>query len=338
MDIGLNEARTFDIVISGYGSREEATIARYHVTNHGEYHQSWKASIENASYVCKSEDYLFTVTELDDHAVVYLFRQESDEYLLLDQRQVEGGALCHITYSAKNRMLYGACYGTGTVFALRTQEDCFGDLVFCEIQPVDQGKELTRAHCVLLGSNEDELLTINIALDQIICYQLAQGIPVLSRAISMPEGVGPRHAIYSVDEVYLYIITEYSNEVFVYKNETRELIQRISTLPEEYLGSSNCSTLCLSKDGKYLYAANRGADTVTLFRVDSEGKLTWVQDFLCGGKHPRHMILTKQEDLLIICNQHSNQVVAYHIDEISGKLGEKVFEIVFPSPSGLLEI
>jgi 6-phosphogluconolactonase len=190
----------------------------------------------------------------------------------------------------------------------------------------------------LLNNEQDELITINIALDQILCYQLTQGVPSLANIIPMPKDVGPRHAIYSADEAYLYVITEYSNEIFVYENETRELLQRISTLRSEYRGISNCSTLCTSKDGKYLYAANRGADTITQFSVTSGGRLNFLQDYSCGGKHPRHMILTKKGDLLIICNQHSNHVVAYIVEEVSGRLGEKVFELEFLSPSGVLEV
>jgi len=338
MNSGSKQMETKNIIITGYGSAEDRMIAEYQIEQSGEYQKLWQTSIPNASFVCKDDEYLFTVSELDEYGIIYMLRREAIGYKLIDRRRVEGGALCHITFSVKHKTLYGACYGTGTVFAVRVQEQGFGEILYSEIQHNGDQNELTRAHCVLLNHHEDELLTINIALDQIICYRLEVGVPVLSRTIALPKGVGPRHVIYSEDETYLYVITEYSNEIFVLENESGKLLQRISTLPESYEGVSNCSTLCFSKDGKYLYGANRGADTIVQFAVNAQGELRRMKEYPCGGKHPRHMIRTKIGDMLIICNQNSNQVVAYLIEEKTGELIGKAFELEFLNPSGITEV
>lgn len=330
--------KTFDIVISGYGDSKEETVAGYRIDITGEKQMLWQAQVEQASYVCHWEEYLFTVTEKDEYINVYLFKRTKEKYLLLDQKKLDGGALCHITYSPKNRTLYGACYTTGTIFAVRVEDDLLGDEIYHEIQHSPSGKDMTRAHCVLLNASEDKLLTVNIALDEIICYQLQEGVPVHFERLSLPEGVGPRHAIYSADESLLYVITEYSNEIFVYQTEGYQLLQRISTLPREYQGTSNCSTLCISKLGRYLYAANRGADTIALFRINIDGRLEWIREYSCGGKHPRHMILTDQDELLIICNQFSHNVTAYTLDAITGEIVDQLFDIEFNSPSGITQV
>ena len=330
-----NEA--FNIIISGYGSPEDMTLAQYHFESSGEYQRLWHNSIHNASFVTKSDDYLFTVTEQDDFCAVYMFKKQENGYELLDQRKLEGGALCHITYSPRHKVLYGACYGTGTVFAIRVADLGFGELIFSEIQHIGEEQELTRAHCVLLNGREDELLTVNIALDLLFCYQLKEGIPYLDHTIALPKGVGPRHVIFSQEERYLYIITEYSNEIFVYDIEKEEFIQRISTLSEGYTGVTYCSTLCSLDSGRYLYAANRGADTIMQFRIDTDNRLIRVKEYSCGGKHPRHMMITENDELLIICNQYSDLVVAYHIDQETGGLTEKAFELAFGNPSGILQ-
>ncbi len=333
-----DQDRTFDIVVSGYGAANEETIAGYRFDMAGKQQRLWQTQIMQASFVCRWEDYLFTVTETNDYCIVYLLKSNQGGYSLIDQRKLEGGALCHITYSPKHETLYGACYATGTIFGIRVEEEGFGDVVYSEVQHSPSGKSLTRAHCLLLNAKEDKLLTVNIALDELICYELKDGIPVFIERVMMPEGVGPRHAIYSADETLLYVITEYSNEILVYQSKGYKLIQRISTLPPSYLGTSNCSTLCISKDGRYLYAANRGADTIALFRVDTEGKLKWIKDYPCGGKHPRHMILTTHDEHIIICNQFSNNVTAYAIDEITGELTEKIIDLTFNRPSGIVQV
>jgi 6-phosphogluconolactonase len=330
--------KTFDIVISGYGEAKEETVTGYRLDVTGKMRKLWKAGVEQASFVCHWQDYLFTVTETDDDCIVYLLKKSEEGYSLLDQKKLEGGALCHITYSSKHQILYGACYSTGTIFAVRLEEDHFGDVIYSEEQHSLSGKSLTRAHCVLLNANEDKLLTINIALDEVICYKLPEGVPVFSERLTLPEGVGPRHAIYSSDETFLYVITEYSNEIFVFLTEGYKLLQQVSTLPQQYQGISNCSTLCMTTDGRYLYAANRGADTIALFRVNSEGMLEWIKEYPCGGQHPRHMIITNQNELLIICNQFSHQVTAYTLDAITGELSHRVLEIPFNNPSGIVQV
>ncbi len=324
------------IIVSGYGSSPRETIAGYHADELGGYQKLWEASIENASFLCRGKGYLFAVTEHDDYAAVYMLKPEGGECRLLDEKRLQGGALCHIAYSAKNKALFGACYGTGSVFSIRVEENCFGEILYNEIQKAEDEKGLTRAHCVLLGHREDELLTVNIALDQIIVYKLDGGYPSLSSCISLPSGTGPRHAIYSEDEKYLYVITEYSNEIFIYRTEDRLLLQRVSTLPESYRGESYCSTLCFSRDGRFLYGANRGAETIVQFEVNGDGTLTWVEDYPCGGRHPRHMILSEDGNRLIICNQNSDQVVAFSLEEQSGRLGDQVFELEFYKPAGIL--
>jgi 6-phosphogluconolactonase len=155
----------------------------------------------------------------------------------------------------------------------------------------------------------------------------------------VPKGVGPRHALLSKDERLLYIITEYSNEILVFRNNgEKQLLQRISTLEENYKGTSFCSTLCFSKNGAFLYAANRGADTIALFKIEADGMLIRVKEYDCGGKHPRHMIVTQEGSYLIVCNQNSDNAAIFELDYGNGTLVSKAASIIFTAPSGVLEI
>jgi 6-phosphogluconolactonase len=328
-----------ELIISGYGLKPANTIARFTYRNNNFVDLDWQDTIENASFVCQGDGYLFTVTEAEDYACVYLYQRIEKGYQLSDQRKLEGGSLCHIAYSSKNKALFGACYGTGTVFSIHVKEGKFEEVLFQDIQQGKTPSDITRAHCVLLNREETNLLVVNIALDQIYYYEVYEGRLKLSNVVAVPKGVGPRHALYSFDEKYLYIITEYSNEILVYANDSEgKLLQRISTLSDNYSGTSYCSTLCFSNNGMYLYAANRGADTIALFRMNNEGRLSKITEYDCGGQHPRHMILTGDGKLLVVCNQNSNRVVFFSLDTEQGFIKEKLHVMEFASPSGLLEI
>ncbi|ABX42118.1 lactonase family protein [Lachnoclostridium phytofermentans] len=325
-----------ELIISGYGAKTADTIKGFILEEDGAFHENWKDSLENPSFVCQVDGYLFTVTE-NDGAVIYLYGREGQGYQLLDQKRIDGSALCHITYSPKNKALFGACYGTGTLFAVRVESGHFGDILHHEIQ--QEGTARTRAHCVLLNHMEDRLVTVNIALNRIFIYAINQGYLTLERSIKAPEGSGPRHALFSEDESYLYVITEYSNEIFVYDlmDEDR-LVQRISTLTSQFNGISYCSTLCFSQNNAYLYAANRGAETIALFSVSSDGRLSYLEEYDCGGQNPRHMILSEDGKKLLVCNQNSHQVICFQLDTEQGSIIGKLGSQDFTSPSGILEV
>jgi 6-phosphogluconolactonase len=334
-----------EFILSGYGEKPQTTIASYSYKVVGSDKEEaiidlkWQDSIPNASFVCEGDGFLFTITEADDYAHVYLYQRTEVGYLRLDDRRLEGGALCHITYSTMNKALFGACYGTGTLFALSVTDGKFGELLFHEVQLGVDTTALSRVHCVLLNQNETELVVVNIALDQIYFYKVHNGILTQSQILEVPKGVGPRHVLLSKDESLLYVITEYSNEILVYRNNgEKQLLQRISTLAEDYIGTSYCSTLCFSKNGTFLYAANRGADTIALFKIQEDGILIKEKEYDCGGNQPRHMIVSQNGSYLIVCNQNSDNVAIFELDSVSGALINKVAFIIFPAPSGVHEI
>ncbi|MDF2540473.1 MAG: 3-carboxymuconate cyclase-like protein [Herbinix sp.] len=328
-----------ELIVSGYGLEPQKTIALYQYEGGTSYNKLWDASIENASFVCAGDEILYTITEADDYAWVYSYQREANEWHRIDQRRIEGGALCHITYSSKHKTLFGACYSTGTVFAIEVLNGKFGEITYQEIQQTVPPADLTRAHCVLLNKNEDMLYTVNIALDCIYRYHINQGHLQLSDCITLPKDVGPRHTLLSPKEDILYLITEYSNEIFLIKlNQDNKIIQRISTLPEHFAQTSYCSTLCFSRNGAFLYGANRGAESIALFAVNEDGTLTKKADYPCGGNHPRHMLISKDGNYLIVCNQTSNQVVIHELDPEEGYINSQAAVINFHAPSGILEL
>ena len=338
------------IIVSGYGQKPAETIKAYEVDTEGGFQEIWKDSLESPSFLCQGDQYLFTVTEADDYAFIYLYEKVGETYRFLDQRKIEGSALCHITYSSRNKALFGACYGTGTVFSVRVGQEGFGELLYQEVQqlsdPFEENPEresvvqppLTRAHCVLLNKAEDQLFTVNIALDCIFVYDISEGHLKRKQTIAAPKGSGPRHTVFARNEEVLYVITEYSNEILVYHDQDGyRLTQRISTLAEDFKGISNCSTLCFSKDYRYLYAANRGADTIALFQIKHDNSLSMMAEYPCGGKHPRHMIISRDGSNLLVCNQNSDVVSCFQLDQENGRIVKLLSQTEWKSPSGILE-
>jgi len=328
-----------EFILSGYGQLPTNNLALCSLSENNSFHIKWQTSIEDPSFICGGDGYLFTITEAMDYAYLYLYRSMGDGYELLDKKRIQGGCLCHIMYSPKNQALFGACYGTGTIFSVQVEQNRFGEILHHEIQHGDDPQALTRAHGVFLNQAETKLITVNIALDRIYYYNINHGRLTLDYILEVPEGTGPRHLVFSADETLLYVITEYSNEILIYENtSTRRLLQRISTLSEGYSGVSNCSTLCFSSDRNYLYAANRGAQTIALFRVLPTGLLSMIKEFDCKGRHPRHMLVSQNGKYLLIANQLSDHLTVFELDAETGEIMDHITDVPFPAPSGIMEV
>lgn len=308
-----------EYIFGSYGRAPQKTLVMYDITDGRPSDPVWQDSIESPSHVCAGGGYLFTNTEKDGDAAVNIFGRAGRGWQLLDRRHVAGGYLCHICFSEKHSVLYGASYQTGHIVAIRVKDGRFGDILFNERLTDGDPETLSRAHCVVLNKDQTRLLVANIALDLVFSFDLPDGVPVQENRLAVPKGAGPRHLVYSSDEKLFYLITEYSNEILVYETAgQKRLLQTISTLPAGYDQETHCSTLCFSKDRQFLYGANRGADSVAVFKVGTDGRLTLSGQFGCGGQNPRDIGVSGDGRFMYVCNQDSGQAAIFRLDTHTG--------------------
>jgi 6-phosphogluconolactonase len=111
-------------------------------------------------------------------------------------------------------------------------------------------------------------------------------------------------------------------------------LETVSTLPAHYDGPNMTAEVGIHPSGKYLYASNRGNDTVVLFAVDSaKGTLTYIEEQNTGGKTPRHFGIEPSAQHLVIANQDSDTLVVYRIDAGNGRLRPSGVFAACPSPA-----
>ncbi len=327
------------LFISGYGGGETDSIGLYDIGVDGkEAKLLWSSNVEASSYLSYHDNMLFGITEKGHGSSVYMFTGEGDGYRLMDSRDLDGDVLCHISYLPKNKVLVGGCYGSGHVFSIRCEEGRFGQL----LSHLRQGEDpalTSRAHCIVPDSEEKKLYSANIALDRIYVYDIKDGVLDEREYFQLEKGEGPRHIALYPELGLVYIITEYSNRIIVLgqEDEGYKEIQSISTLPEGFAGQSFCSTLSFTKDKRYLYAANRGANTIAVFRVKDDGKLEKIADSDCFGNWPRHIDLFGDDGYIAITNERSNEVVIAKRDSQTGLITEVINRIAYERPSFAVE-
>lgn len=165
-------------------------------------------------------------------------------------------------------------------------------------------------------------------LDQIFTFQYETGRLRLVGAIATREGAGPRHLTFHPQLDFAYCINELDSTVtsYRYDSETGALTpqQRLSTLPEDFAGNSRAAEIVMAPSGRYLYASNRGHDSITVFAIHPErGWLTWVGCIKSGGRTPRFITLTPNGRFLFALNEDDDCLQKFYVSSNDGLLISK---------------
>ena len=117
------------------------------------------------------------------------------------------------------------------------------------------------------------------------------------------------------------------------ENAAMTQVQTISTLPKDFSGNNTDAEIALHPSGKFLYASNRGHDSIAVLAVDQKtGKLTFVEHQSTQGRTPRHFAIDPTGQWLLAENQGSDSVVVFAIDSDTGNLKPTGHTVSIGSP------
>lgn len=140
----------------------------------------------------------------------------------------------------------------------------------------------------------------------------------------VPAGDGPRHFVFHPNGRWLYSLQEEASTLirFDYDSATGTLTmkQQLSSLPPGFAGTSFASEVRISRDGKFLYAANRLHDSIAFFSIGPSGVLTYAGETSTGGDYPRSFTIDPSGNFLYSCNQRSDAITCFRINRGTGGL------------------
>ncbi|MCH8215925.1 MAG: beta-propeller fold lactonase family protein [Planctomycetes bacterium] len=91
--------------------------------------------------------------------------------------------------------------------------------------------------------------------------------------------------------------------------------------PPGFTGSNGCAELCLHPNGQFLYASNRGHDSIAIYRVDAaQGTLSLIEHQTTAIETPRNFCLDPTGRYCLVANQSADTVVVFRVDVRSGQL------------------
>nr|WP_206441166.1 lactonase family protein [Streptomyces boncukensis] len=278
---------------------------------------------------------LYAVSETTAGAVAALSLDGAREPAALSARApvpVGGDAPTHLALAAGR--LFTANYGSGSVSALGVRADgtLGGPLRVHPHQgsgprPEQRGPH---AHAVVPDPSGQWLLSADLGTDSVWVYDLRAAGPGvrLHRETRLRTGSGPRHLAFrpgAPDRAsVVYVVNELDSTLTACRWDAEggalELLGVTRTLPDGHGGEGNYpSALALSPDGRFAWAANRGDDSVALFRLDGEGGLpALVTTVPCGGHWPRDLAVHPSGRWLYAANERSGDITWFAVDQETG--------------------
>src|SRR5262245_17977613 len=141
---------------------------------------------------------------------------------------------------------------------------------------------------------------------------------------SVPKDSGPRHLLFHPSCDVAYVVNEGIGSVTAFAvdpaAETLRSFQTVSTLPDDYRGFNACAEIGLHPSGRFMYASNRGHDSVACFRIDpADGRLTPLGQ-VATERMPWSIDLEPSGRLLLVAGQAWGRLAVYRVDEASGAL------------------
>jgi 6-phosphogluconolactonase len=204
--------------------------------------------------------------------------------------------------------------------------------VFARRPPTEPGPGAA-AHQVAFDRTGRWAIASDNGVDHLYVYPFTPSSRTLEgKAYPTPAGKAPRHLAVHPRAPYFFFTNEREASVssYFFDSNTGEprLVQTIATIPEGYAGPRVApSNIQMHPNGKFIYAANRGDDSIAIFSIDeATGRLTAVSTVKTGGRGPREMGFEPSGKYFYVCNQQSADVTTFVVDGNTGKItqGPKV--------------
>jgi 6-phosphogluconolactonase len=251
---------------------------------------------------------------------------------LLNEVASKGADPCYITVDKTGKYVLVANYTGGSVAVFPVLDDGRLGEASAFVQHTGHGTDPQRqegphAHSIDLSPDNRFAMVDDLGLDETLAYKFdsTKGSlapdPVFAKA---DPGAGPRHFAFHPNGQFAYVINEMQSSVtaFGYDSKAGVLhpLQTISTLPKGFAGENTDAEIQAHPSGKFLYASNRGHDSIAVFAIDAtKGTLTLVE-YVPTGKTPRSFELDPAGRMLMVVNEKSNNVVVFGIDQQTGRL------------------
>jgi 6-phosphogluconolactonase len=347
----LEEGKTQSFFVGTYTDGESEGIYKYALQEDGTLQRIGLAAVsDNPSFLAKSADhkFLIVVNEInnkDSVGTVESFSISNDSLTFINRSSSGGAHPCFIAVNDAGYVLT-ANYTSGNVGLLKLNTK--GELSDLLDTQQHSGKGSTdrqdapHAHSTWFMA-DNHIVSVDLGSNELWMSQLdtTQQKLVLSEpsTLKMALGDGPRHLTFHPNKKWIYVLNELNNTVTLIQKDSVGQYKKGATtsmLPVGFTEHNTGADIHISSDGKFLYASNRGHNSIVIFQVNAiDGSLTLTGHESTRGNGPRNFSLSPDENYLLVANQLTNNIISFKRDKTTGLL-QFIDEVEVPTPVCIL--
>ncbi|MGR8011928.1 lactonase family protein [Streptomyces hypolithicus] len=251
---------------------------------------------------------------------------------------VGGAGPTHLALAAGH--LVTANYRSGSVTVLPVAADGTPEAATGVMHHRGNGPDQDRqagphAHQVRADPTGRWVLSVDLGTDSVRVCELAPATGTLrvhTETVLRP-GTGPRHLAFHPDGGHAYVLCELEPVLTVCRWDAESgVLIVLGEVPVVASGTERAaypSEIVVSHDGRFLWAAVRGTDSIAVLELGEAGaKAQFVAEVDCGGRWPRDLALDPTGRRLYAANERSGDVSWFDIDDSTG----------IPHPAGSVEV
>jgi 6-phosphogluconolactonase len=294
----------------------------------------------NPSFVAldPTQRFLYVINETDDYqgqktgsAEAYAINPSSGTIALLNRQSTNGTIPGHLAVDPTGKYLIVANYMGGNYVTMPIEADgrlgpVVGTFANRGGGPNRERQEGPHPHVVVFDQAGRFVATADLGVDKVQILRLEGGNLLLVNEASMTPGAGPRHVVFHHGGRVLYVINELNATITAleYDPASGQLgrqLQTVSTEPAGYTGPQSTAEIAVHPSGKFLYASNRGHNSIAGFRIDpTSGLLAPIGHTTSGINFPRNFAIDPSGAWLYAANQKGDTIVQFRIDQATGRL------------------
>ncbi|MDB4986721.1 MAG: 6-phosphogluconolactonase [Myxococcaceae bacterium] len=221
--------------------------------------------------------------------------------------QPAAGPLVFTSLDPQGKYVLAASYNNGFVDVFPIKPDHTLDPVVDSVPFTKPGGGDPQTHSIRVHPSGKWAYAPNLGLDKVAQFSFDESTGKL-KPLSPPfvnASKGPRHIAFNNMGSFAFVITELSSELISFRvgdNGLLTEVDRKSALPAGQAGDKGAHVLVHPKNDAFVYASNRTDNSIAVFSVAADGKVTQIQTLKTGGAIPRNFDIDSEGKYLIAAN------------------------------------
>lgn len=296
-----------------------------------------------------SGQYLYAVNEAAEKQAgvsAYAIDKATGKLTFMNSQSSMGDGPCHVSIDQTGKTAFVSNYGGGSLAVLPIRAN--GSLGAPSDSAQDTGtgpnkerQDKAHVHSATVAPDNRFVYVADLTTDQLNIFatdvKASTVKPAAMPHVRVKPGSGPRHFTFHPNGKFAYLVEELTSSVAVFSRNAQTgaltlLDDNVKTLPASFSGQNTSADIHIDPSGKFLYQSNRGANTLAIFAIGQDGRLTKVGDQSTEGKTPRNFLIDPKGDFVFVANQETDAITIFKRDQKTGKLTYTGKSVPVPAP------